>query len=492
MSPLLWVALSFVAAFVAILYIERSRKVPLPPQPASPKLLDKPWKQYAKWSAELGPLVTVSAVGRPIVVINTVEAVLELLDKRSALFSCKPRWPMAELLGRQKNVGFTYYGDRLKRSRKVLHGALNPNAIIKLWEQLLESESCKLLTRFLNSPDTFYEDVNTQVEELVVRFTYGKKPEPEYVELAKTVMHQTGVALQPGRWAVNSFPILMYLPAWMPGAGFQRWARNAKETFFRLTRVPFSEVKEKLAEGKAEDSFVKHALESSRRTEEEEDIIMSAAGSLYSAGTDTLAGFILNALLLLTRNPDVQKRVYEEIVSAVGTDRLPGLEDRLSLPYFDCVIREIHRFNPAIPLVTHANSQQDEYLGYTIPKKTWLMANVWAMLHDEQEYPNPEEFRPERFEVPEGKEPPRDPRTLVFGFGRRLCPGMHLANHFLYLTVARAVALFELRPEVQDGEVKMPPLDFVTGLVPAPKPFKCVITPRPNAEELLRMAREAH
>ena len=86
---------------------------------------------------------------------------------------------------------------------------------------------------------------------------------------------------------------------------------------------------------------------------------------------------ILTSILLLTRHPWVQARAYEEIKAVVGTDRLPELHDRTSLPYLDCVIQEIHRFNPAIPLVTHANSKEDEYLGYRIPKKTWIMANVW-------------------------------------------------------------------------------------------------------------------
>ena len=86
---------------------------------------------------------------------------------------------------------------------------------------------------------------------------------------------------------------------------------------------------------------------------------------------------ILTAVLLLTRHPEVQARAYEEIKAVVGTDRLPEIHDRASLPYLDCVIQEIHRSNPAIPLVTHANSKEDEYLGYRIPKKTWIMANVW-------------------------------------------------------------------------------------------------------------------
>ena len=46
---------------------------------------------------------------------------------------------------------------------------------------------------------------------MIVLFTYGRPPQPEYRELAKAVMHDTGVALQPGRWMVNLVPICAFL-----------------------------------------------------------------------------------------------------------------------------------------------------------------------------------------------------------------------------------------------------------------------------------------
>lgn len=67
---------------------------------------------------------------------------------------------MADLLGRQKNVGFQYYGERLKQSRKVLHSSLNANVIRTTWSGILDEYSTKLMLRSLESPETFYEDVH--------------------------------------------------------------------------------------------------------------------------------------------------------------------------------------------------------------------------------------------------------------------------------------------------------------------------------------------
>jgi cytochrome P450 len=65
------------------------------------------------------------------------------------------------------------------------------------------------------------------------------------------------------------------------------------------------------------------------------------------------------------------------------------------------------------------------------------------MLHDESVYDEPHAFRPSRFM---GDVPQLDPYSLVFGFGRRRCPGAHFADAFMMLVAARVVALFDILP----------------------------------------------
>jgi cytochrome P450 len=49
-------------------------------------------------------------------------------------------------------------------------------------------------------------------------------------------------------------------------------------------------------------------------------------------------------------NPDVQRKAHEEIVSAIGTSRLPDIKDRPLLPYVDAILKETIRWHPAVPL----------------------------------------------------------------------------------------------------------------------------------------------
>jgi hypothetical protein len=101
-------------------------------------------------------------VGRPVIILNTVEGAIELLDKRKN-FASKPRWPMAELLGRQHNVGFQYYGDRLKKSRKFIHGSLNMKAVETQWNGLLDVRTRRLLSDLLASPEDCYAHIHRSV-----------------------------------------------------------------------------------------------------------------------------------------------------------------------------------------------------------------------------------------------------------------------------------------------------------------------------------------
>ncbi|THH21249.1 hypothetical protein EW146_g258 [Bondarzewia mesenterica] len=492
-------ALLFLSACcaLAILFLRRNgryARLPLPPSPSSlQRSHEFPWTLYAECSKTLGPLISLPAppLSRPIIVINTTTAANDLLEKRRA-FACRPRSPMAELLGRQDNIGFTYYGDRLKKMRKVLHASLNASAVPLYWSQLLDSQSLTLARDLLTSPETFYEAVEIHIQELIVRLTYGRKPDAEYIRIAKEVMRDTWEGLQPDRWMVNLIPALIWTPAWMPGAGFKRWARSARQLFLQTTRTPFYEVKASVDQGQAEASFVQQSLEElpAQHQQSDEDIIMCAAGSLFSAGTETVSGAILTFLLLMARHEEIQARAYEEIVTVAGKDRLPNLNDQQSLPFVDAVIQEVHRFHPAVPLATHSNYAADEYHGFRIPEKTWILANVWAMVHDENVYTEPNIFRPERFMPEDGADAPPDPRILTYGFGRRRCPGAHLANAVLYLNVSRILALYTICPEVKDGNPSPPPLDFMNAFVPYVRPMDYTwytVSPVSQGTEIISM-----
>jgi cytochrome P450 len=108
------------------------------------------------------------------------------------------------------------------------------------------------------------------------------------------------------------------------------------------------------------------------------------------------------------------------------------------------------------------------------------------MLNDPRVFPNPSEFRPERF-LGAGKQGdvPANPSELAFGFGRRwarflvsvwysiqpscsrrICPGQHLAEPFLFLSVAMTLAAFTITKALDDhGNIIDPEIEWMPGTI---------------------------
>ncbi len=133
-------------------------------------------------------------------------------------------------------------------------------------------------------------------------------------------------------------------------------------------------------------------------------------------------------ILHLILYPKVQQKVKEEIDALTKGERLPTFEDREDLPYLEYVIEETTRVVPLSPLgVPHASLEDDIYKGMLIPKGSVVYANTQAITHDERVYSDPDVFNPDRYIPKEksglGEALPEGP----FGFGRRGCPGRHLA-----------------------------------------------------------------
>jgi cytochrome P450 len=123
--------------------------------------------------------------------------------------------------------------------------------------------------------------------------------------------------------------------------------------------------------------------------------------------------------------PDVQRRAQAEIDRVVGKSRLPEFHDRPVLPYLEAMLLETLRWHVITPLaVPHRAIRDDEYRGYHIPAGATVTPNIWAILHDPVLYPDPFEFKPERFldarqeNVTFSQQP--DPTIAgTFGYGRR-------------------------------------------------------------------------
>jgi cytochrome P450 len=188
----------------------------------------------------------------------------------------------------------------------------------------------------------------------------------------------------------------------------------------------------------------------------------------------------------MTLYPEVQRKAREEIDRVVGHNRLPNYNDRADLPYVEALLKEVLRWNPVAPLaLPHRVTLDDVYEGYLIPAGAIIFANTWGIFKDPSLYEKPDEFNPERFlknaDIP-------DPKSFAFGYGRRVCPGQHLADASLFLTIVSTLALFEITyaTDEKTGKPIIPEPNYKAGVICHPEEYKCSIKPRFSEAELLQ------
>ncbi|KAJ7032293.1 cytochrome P450 [Mycena alexandri] len=490
---------AFIAGLGGLLFIiqgfrRRTRRpqLPLPPGPRKlpfvGNLFDLPpafeWETYLKWSRTLNSdVIHLDLAGTSLIVLSSLDATDDLLDRRSSIYSDRAHLPMLiDLMG----WGFHFWNN-WRNHRRLFSQEFSITGSQKFQPALLAA-SRGLLRRFLDTPDAFRRHIKQMAGEVILGVAYGIKVLPvddPYIALAERAVQSAAEASIPGRFMVDAFPLMKYIPEWFPGAKFKRKAKQWRKFAQDLQDVPFAEVQRQVTAGIVPPSFAGESLQALNeyapgRTYYDENTIKGAAASSYAAGSETTAIALLTFILAMIANPEAQKTAQTEIDSVTGGTRLPEFRDEEALPYLSALVKEVLRWKAVAPIgVPHFISVEDEYHGYRIPANSIVIGNVWAILHHEEMYPEPHTFNPERFLL-DGKLNPdvRDPQA-AFGFGRRICPGRYMATSSLWIAIASILAAFNIGKAIEEDErIIEPSYEYSPGFLSTPLPFKCSIQPR--------------
>ncbi|PFH47986.1 hypothetical protein AMATHDRAFT_6246 [Amanita thiersii Skay4041] len=489
-------------SFALIYYLHQKSKrrgfesLPLPPGPPKRFMLgnlpDMPksfeWIQYHKWCKEYNTdIIHLNVLGTDLVILDTSEAAMELLERRSSIYSGRARMPMInELMGWDFDFAFQDYGERWRAQRKLMHHSFHPTAARNFRPHSLKSAHT-FLRRMLTRPDDTLENLRYMAGETVMSIAYGLDILPEndpYIELSEKGVFPLMIAAVPGAFLVDTMPILKYVPEWFPGAGFKKKAREWKRLALEMVNEPYNVAKKNMESGHYKPSFVSDSLSKVKDdsdSEWQELLIKSTAGTMYAAASDTTVTAVTNCILGLLAHPEVLKKAQVEIDSVIPFGDLPTFAEEFNLPYITAIVMETLRWREVVPFaVPHLLIEDDVYNGYRLPKGSLIIPNAWAMLHNEQVYPEPFEFKPDRF-MKDGKinKDVRDPAHAVWGFGRRICPGRYMSFSAIWISIASIIAAFDITKAVdENGNVIEPNQEFIPGLVCIPKPYKCSIKPR--------------
>ncbi|KAI0772409.1 O-methylsterigmatocystin oxidoreductase [Trametes elegans] len=463
---------------------------------------EQTWLAYRDLSVTHGDVVALQALGQTIIILSSLRAITDLLERRSAIYSDRPASVLAELTGWVWNLAFKRYGDDWRHVRRPLWRHLQPNTVGK-YQPVQQREARRFLKRILQDQRDLDRQIKLSFSTTILTAVHGLPPKDvtyHYVDILNNSEDGIDETFAPGAHLVEFLPWLQYLPAWLPGQGWRKKLPEWQAQADAIRDQPYCAAKAALGREDAKTSMMSELYETVTQLEgdeavEQEKIVKETTAVAFGAGVDTSAATVFAFFCAMILHPGAQKRAQEELDVVIGPDRLPEHADRPALPYIEAMVKEILRWYNVAPLgVSHRCMEEDAYRGWRIPKGSVIVPNAWAMLHDPEVYPEPDAFCPDRFLKNGALDPDvPDPETIAFGFDRRICPGRHFANDALFISIASILHVFAIEHALDEHGQPIPvEVKMTSGFLSYLEEFAYSIRPRSkHAEALIRADTES-
>ncbi|KAG1852612.1 cytochrome P450 [Suillus tomentosus] len=432
--------------------------LPLPPSPPTWRLgghfLPRRHSSLtiAGWIAEYGPLITIRSKLEKIVIVGRYKAAVDIMENQGKITADRPRMIAAgEMFGGGMGIGFAHWGDRFRRMRRALHTHLQPRAAAA-YQPLQMSHAKDTVLGILDDPHgDFQKHVITYAATTIMKIAYGKTSstsatDSSVVEIRQFVKTISAV-VRPGAYLVDSIPWLKYLP-WYGRDLRQGFERTKKLNLGQLNRV-----REQMSDVDIGPSFMRYILENCHLYSLSDTEMAFLGGSFFAAGSETTSTAICTVLMAAACFPEEQAQVQAELDAVIGRHRAPTFADQQSLPCLQAFISESLRWRPPLPTGALAHRTTQDIIwasdlgqlieNYCIPAGTTIFANHWAISRDPDTYPEPDTFKSQRWIDEQGRL--RDDFTFFpYGFGRRVCPGQHVAQRSVFINSLLILWAFQL------------------------------------------------
>ncbi|CAG7852701.1 O-methylsterigmatocystin oxidoreductase Short=OMST oxidoreductase; AltName: Full=Aflatoxin B synthase; AltName: Full=Aflatoxin biosynthesis protein Q; AltName: Full=Cytochrome P450 64 [Serendipita indica DSM 11827] len=413
---------------------------------------------FTRWAKDYGDITYVDLAGTSMIVLNSFGAIRELTEKRMNIHSNRVHATLVcDLMGSAYFLTLMQPTKNFAEQRRLFQKAIGPR-IVEQYDAFIQHGCSELLQQFDGFSGEPIGILTKTMGNVLTRIAYGERffeqhgPEIikyniEGVELISWAFTQF--------WFVDVIPTLRYVPAWFPGAHFKRVGNQGKYYSDMIRYLAFNRVKANMAEGLVDESILSKYLQEGSISE---DNLRDAVATMYTAGVDTTTITITHFLFSVALYPEWQQKIHQEMDRVLGRGQLPTLGDTSKLETFEAVFKESFRWNPPVPLgLPHVSSKEDVIDGYYIPKGSIVHCNIGFVLRDPRLWGEDSlDFNPNRFLAahnPSVNELP-DIWSIPFGFGRRICPGRHLAQRSGLFYAAAILSAYEILP--YEGETLTP------------------------------------
>uniref|UniRef100_A0A7N9C9E2 Cytochrome P450 n=1 Tax=Macaca fascicularis TaxID=9541 RepID=A0A7N9C9E2_MACFA len=341
-----------------------------------------------------------------VVVLSDFHSVREALVQQAEVFSDRPRVPLISIVTKEKGVVFAHYGPIWRQQRKFSHSTLRHFGLGKLSLEPKIIEEFKYVKAEMqkHGEDPFcpFSIISNAVSNIICSLCFGQRfdyTNSEFKKMLGFMSRGLEICLNSQVLMVNICPWLYYLPF----GPFKELRQIEKDITSFLKKI-IKDHQESLDRENPQDfidMYLLHMEEERKNNSNssfDEEYLFYIIGDLFIAGTDTTTNSLLWCLLYMSLNPDVQEKVHEEIERVIGANRAPSLTDKAQMPYTEATIMEVQRLTVVVPLaIPHMTSGNTVLQGYTIPKGTLILPNLWSVHRDPAIWEKPEDFYPNRF-----------------------------------------------------------------------------------------------
>ncbi|KAI8138877.1 cytochrome P450 [Fennellomyces sp. T-0311] len=451
-------------------------------------LTDSPTRQLAKWQKELGPIMCVDMGVKRWVFLGDPYLAYDIFNINSNATSHRPFQTYThQYYSKNQGIAFANPSNEWNKTRAAVTRFATAKGVSEL-NHILEPEADILVQHLINASSKegqvdILKPLQFAATNVILNVCFGKRATSIYDPLFRCVIANTEEAIAHANFAKD---LGTFLPLF---SAFDRKSSPAMKRFLEEETFPLYEglVKEAL-----ERDVECLAKDLKQLDHMDERAITVTINDTIAGATDTVGITLAWVLVILCRYQDTQRALRKEIDEFISLHkRLPRFSERNELPLLISVQKECIRYRPASAFgLLHEASEDLVCRGYYIPKGTTLVSNMRAMHMNPNVYEQPEKFIPDRFldrlkpmaASAHGNVHDRD--HFIFGWGRRTCPGAHLAEIELYNILIRLLAKTIIEPVInQEGKAVYPDLDNVkdTGIVVIPKDTVLRVTKRKDA-----------
>ncbi|RYQ80484.1 hypothetical protein Ahy_Scaffold1g106869 isoform A [Arachis hypogaea] len=400
-----------------------------------------------------GPAFTIKMGSNRVLVLSSWEMAKECFTEHDKSFSDRPLVTASRLLGYDGAMfGFAPYGPYWREMRKIVTIHLLSNHRIDLLKHIRASEvemAMRELYGLWSSKGCPENGILVEMKQwfgdlafnIILRMVSCKRYFGVSSEDGKAQYFQNII-----RDFINLFGVPVIsdsIPAlwWWDIHGYKKKMKETAQKLDQLIGEWLEEHKQRRLlgkDGEEELDFMDVML----RVLQENPINLLA-------GSDSIMVAITWILSLMLNNPQVLKKAQDELDNKIGRNRQVEESDIKDLVYLQAIVKESLRLSSPSAVIFPRAAMKDCTLstGYHIPAGTKLMINIWKIMHDENLWPDPYSFQPERFLCSSHKD--IDVRgqhyeLLPFGSGRRSCPGISLSLNVMHLILAALLHSFEI------------------------------------------------